>query len=68
MDSSVNACIVAQYTQDRIADATSARRPGNARHDREPKPRHARRWLTRRAPAVVATAEASRTITAVPPL
>jgi hypothetical protein len=64
MDSSVNSFIIAQYTQDRIAEATSARRAREVKGDREPKLRHVRQWLTRRAPAVP---EASRTVTVLPP-
>jgi hypothetical protein len=67
MDNSVNAFIVGQYSQDRIAAATSRRRAREAEGERERMLRHARQWLTRRAPAVPATPETSRTITALPP-
>ena len=59
MDSTIHALIVAHHAQARIAEATSERLAREARGQREPEPRHARRWLTRRAPA--------RTITALPP-
>jgi hypothetical protein len=68
MHNSLHALVVAQYTQDRIAEATSARRAREAKSDREPKLPHARRWLTRRAAAVPATPETSRTVTALPPV
>jgi hypothetical protein len=68
MDSSVHAFIVAHHAQARIAEATSERLAREARGRREPKLRHARRWLTRRAPAVAATPTTSRTITALPPV
>ena len=64
MDISVNSFMVAQYTQDRMAEATSARRAREAKGKREPKLRHVRQWLTPRATAVP---ETSRTITVAPP-
>lgn len=69
MDNSLHAFVAAQYTQDRMAHATDARLAREARRAtvREPKLRHARRWLTRRTD-VVPTPEPSRTITVLPPL
>ena len=68
MDSSVHAFIVAHHAQARIAEATSERLAREAKGPREPALRHALRSLTRRAPAVAATPETSRTLTALPPL
>ena len=68
MDNAVNAFIVAQHTQDRITKATSAHRAREAKTTRDPQLRHARRWLTRRPPAVAPTPEPARTITALPPV
>ena len=67
MDSTIHALIVAHHAQARIAEATSERLARDARGQREPKPRHARRWLTRHARAVAATPETPRTISALPP-
>ena len=64
MDTSVNALIIAQYSQDRIAEATSARRAREAKREREPMLRHVRQWMSRRATAAPATPETARTITA----
>lgn len=67
MYDSLHALVATQYTQDRIAEATSARRAREAKSEREPKRRHVRHWLTRRVPAVAPTPETSRTITVPPP-
>ena len=65
MDISVNAFMVAQYTQDRMAVATSARRAREAKGECEPKLRHVRQWLTPRTTAAPTTPETARTITAI---
>ena len=43
MDNSVNAFIIAKYSEDRIAEGTSPRRAPEAKGER--KLRHARQWL-----------------------
>jgi hypothetical protein len=58
MHNSLHALVVAQYTQDRIAEATSARRARESKGDREPK--------SRRAPATVTSPETAQTITVLP--